>query len=146
MGELAIALGLIGQFKFPATQIASSDANTLDDYEEGQFLPVDNSSAGLALLVVIDYVKIGRMVHCGVSGSYPATADVNLAQFSLPFACAKNGGGVLYHGGASIASRLFTNPLSPNNCLVYRNAPGGQATNADLSNSTLVGSFTYQTT
>ena len=26
--------------KFPATQVASTDANTLDDYEEGTFTPV----------------------------------------------------------------------------------------------------------
>jgi hypothetical protein len=29
----------IGQIKFPATQVASSDANTLDDYEEGTWTP-----------------------------------------------------------------------------------------------------------
>jgi len=37
-----------GQIAFPATQSASANANTLDDYEEGTFTPtlVDNSNTG----------------------------------------------------------------------------------------------------
>jgi hypothetical protein len=31
---------------FPATQSASSDANTLDDYEEGTFTPVYSPASG----------------------------------------------------------------------------------------------------
>jgi len=50
-----------GQIKFPATQNASSDANTLDDYEEGTWTP---SLGGTATYTgqVGNYIKIGRMV------------------------------------------------------------------------------------
>lgn len=137
---------IVGQFKFPATQNASSDANTLDDYEEGQYIPTDNSGAGLVLSLIIDYVKIGRMVFCSLSGSYATTADASSAQFSIPFTCAKTGSGVLFHGGGSTGARLFVVPTNPANCIVYATAPGAQLTNADLSNSAFVGSFTYQTT
>jgi hypothetical protein len=47
---------------FPATQSASSDANTLDDYEEGTFTPslggntTYNGQSG-------NYIKIGKMVY-----------------------------------------------------------------------------------
>ena len=34
-----------GQIKFPATQNASSDANTLDDYEEGTFTPTFSAAS-----------------------------------------------------------------------------------------------------
>src|SRR3990167_787780 len=35
-----------GQIKFPGTQVPSSDANTLDDYEEGTWTPIITSSVG----------------------------------------------------------------------------------------------------
>jgi hypothetical protein len=59
-----------GQITFPATQSASSDANTLDDYEEGTFTPV------LTFSVTTDvtysnrtgvYTKVGRIVTINVS-------------------------------------------------------------------------------
>jgi hypothetical protein len=51
---------------FPATQSASSDANTLDDYEEGTWTPVvkGTSTVGTATYTTQNarYTKIGRMV------------------------------------------------------------------------------------
>jgi hypothetical protein len=51
---------------FPATQSASSDANTLDDYEEGTWTPVvggSTSTSGQSYLVQVGkYTKIGRQV------------------------------------------------------------------------------------
>lgn len=51
-----------GQLIFPAIQQASSNVNTLDDYEEGPWTP---SVGGSASYVVQDghYVKIGKIVH-----------------------------------------------------------------------------------
>jgi hypothetical protein len=55
-----------GQLKFPATQVASSNANTLDDYEEGSWTPViDSSVAGTGRITTANgatYVKVGRQV------------------------------------------------------------------------------------
>lgn len=52
--------------KFPATQVPSSDANTLDDYEEGTWTPAFSSAAGsdgsLAYTSGGRYTKIGNMV------------------------------------------------------------------------------------
>jgi hypothetical protein len=44
---------------FPSTQSASSDANTLDDYEEGTWTPATGGGTG----TVANYTKIGRMVY-----------------------------------------------------------------------------------
>ena len=58
---------------FPATQSASSDANTLDDYEEGTWTP--NQGGGLTVVGTFSssgkYTKIGNMVFLQgyVSGS-----------------------------------------------------------------------------
>jgi hypothetical protein len=55
--------------KFPATQVASADANTLDDYEEGTWTP--NQGPGLTVVGTFassgSYTKIGRVVHVRVS-------------------------------------------------------------------------------
>jgi hypothetical protein len=50
---------------FPATQSASSDANTLDDYEEGTWTPTFSSSGGTITTYSASgrYTKIGRIVY-----------------------------------------------------------------------------------
>ena len=54
-------LTISGQVKFPATQNASTDVNTLDDYEEGSWIP---AVGGTATYLVQDgkYTKIGNKV------------------------------------------------------------------------------------
>lgn len=57
-----------GNVAFPATQVASADANTLDDYEEGTWTPTNTSSSGFTAGVTSyygstpSYTKIGRKV------------------------------------------------------------------------------------
>jgi hypothetical protein len=50
---------------FPATQSASSNANTLDDYEEGTWTPTVTSAAGslTAYTSTGNYTKIGNNVY-----------------------------------------------------------------------------------
>jgi len=54
---------------FPATQVASTDPNTLDDYEEGTFLMTFGADAAPTGVTYGDrtmrYVKIGRLVWFG---------------------------------------------------------------------------------
>jgi hypothetical protein len=54
------------QVIFPATQVPSSDPNTLDDYEEGTWTPVlggDGGASGQTYLIQKgSYTKIGRQV------------------------------------------------------------------------------------
>ena len=56
---------------FPATQDASSNANTLDDYEEGTWTPVFKGTTGDPTVTYTQqsgrYVKIGRMFYWGVA-------------------------------------------------------------------------------
>ena len=60
------------QIKFPATAVPSSDANTLDDYEEGTWTPslVCGTSGTITIASptgVGNYTKIGRQVHICVA-------------------------------------------------------------------------------
>lgn len=89
-----------GQIKFPATQNASSNANTLDDYEEGTFTPSFTFATPGDLSVVYStqtgrYTKIGRMVYFDVtlvmSTFTHTTASGNAQITGLPFASANDG-------------------------------------------------------
>jgi hypothetical protein len=66
-----ISLGSNGQIVFPATQNASANANTLDDYEEGGFTPTvtaETPPSGISYFAQVGrYVKIGRMVQVEIS-------------------------------------------------------------------------------
>jgi hypothetical protein len=57
-------LKLSGGITFPATAVAASDANTLDDYEEGTWTP--NQGSGLTVVGTFSssgrYIKIGSLV------------------------------------------------------------------------------------
>jgi hypothetical protein len=65
-----------GQITFPTTQSASTDANTLDDYEEGTWTP--NQGGGLTVVGTFSssgtYVKIGKKVS--VFGILSATTSI----------------------------------------------------------------------
>jgi hypothetical protein len=73
---------------FPATQSPLSDANTLDDYEEGTWTPTASTnitgSSGAGT-----YTKVGRMVYCAGSLSVTAiSGDFVIA--GLPFTNSAN--------------------------------------------------------
>jgi len=75
---------------FPATQSASTDANTLDDYEEGTWTPAWSfSTSGSAPLVVqySSYTKIGRLVTASVRlyTSPTSSPTGNATLTGLPF-------------------------------------------------------------
>ena len=78
-----------GNVAFPATQVASADANTLDDYEEGLFTPTleGASSSGTTATGTGYYTKIGRLVNVGVRfGNVAVSGGSGEAKISgLPF-------------------------------------------------------------
>ena len=100
---------LVGQLKFPATQNASSDANTLDDYEEGTWTPTitgSGGSSGQAYDIQIGrYVKLGLLVWLQgyvrlstlgtitgnvIIGGLPFTLE-NVTNMNAPGACVWEG-------------------------------------------------------
>jgi hypothetical protein len=127
---------------FPATQSASSDANTLDDYEEGTWTPTDGSGAGLTFSdVTARYTKVGRLVTVSVQLSYPITANGNNAQINgLPFAATVDSGlAIGYDHTAQVRNAYVTgSTIRPYATGSTRN------TNANLTQSiflTLAGSY-----
>lgn len=89
-------IGLFGgQIKFPASQNASSDANTLDDYEEGTWTPnvVNNGSTSSWTTKQGSYVKTGGYVtfwfSCDNGTSNGGTGNGALL-LTLPFQISTN--------------------------------------------------------
>lgn len=75
---------------FPATQVASAGANTLDDYEEGTFTPtiIGTTTAGAGTYTTQGgrYTKIGRVVHVQIRLTWTAhTGTGNMQIEGLPF-------------------------------------------------------------
>jgi hypothetical protein len=112
---------------FPATQSASSDANTLDDYEE-------------ELGTLGTYVKIGRMVHCNVAISLSGTSSPTVGLSGLPFT---NTGGGQFSSGAS---KAVIRSLSSSNAFILINVDAGATTMSFNSNATNLGASFLQGT
>lgn len=81
-GVLQVSNGIT----FPATQSASTDANTLDDYEEGTFTPTLGGTAVYDIQTG-RYTKIGRLVYFFINlrPSSLGTGSTNTIS-GLPFA------------------------------------------------------------
>jgi hypothetical protein len=128
-GNLVLGGGTVGAtgvgVTFPATQVASSDANCLDDYEEGTWTPVvaDASTGGNVGTCVINsatYTKIGRQVSIQfVISSIDTTgmaAGNALTIRGFPFAAATTEHGNFY------TYRVGRNAATVSSCALV---PGG---------------------
>jgi hypothetical protein len=119
--------------QFPATQNASSNANTLDDYEEGTWTPTFFGSGTpgtyTTTSVTATYTKVGRLVTArfDVSFSVASGGTESFMGGGLPFAY--KDGAVLT--GAGFAAELDTTASSSNGiCLV--NSSGVSSTEISL--------------
>jgi hypothetical protein len=97
-GLVDISAAGAGQIKFPATQNASSDVNTLDDYEEGTWTPTffGSSSAGTTTYNsrAGNYTKVGRLVTVNASmaiSSATGTGVVTIGGFPFTSASGTQG-------------------------------------------------------
>ena len=150
---------------FPASQSASSDANTLDDYEEGTWTPVvknDNSTTVTVSVGAARYVKIGKIVNCTLIFDRNDTATLTGAiTFDLPFPSNASGSNYASYGtfwalgsGANIASGVVLLDNYANNignfAVGYNNVTFGYL-NFGITASTVqnggrvLSSFTYET-
>jgi hypothetical protein len=137
-------LQLSSGITFPATQVASTNANTLDDYEEGTWTP---SVGGTATYTVQDgyYVKIGKVVYVSARFLINVIGTGSTSTISgLPFVSANTfARGEFSVGRATaLATALFSLTLEvPNNSstIIFqgRTAAGNQTDiAAAMGNST----------
>ena len=98
---------------FPATQSASTNANTLDDYEEGTWEPVYTNWTTSPSTVYATYTKVGRLVTVnmyafnGVATAFTASID------GLPFASAADAIGSFLANSSNNYAIAFTGSIIP---------------------------------
>lgn len=116
---LWVASGLVsfdgGQIQFPATQLPSSDPNTLDDYEEGTFtltLRFGGGTTGITYSIQsANYTKTGREVFIHYllvltsKGSSVGNADISAMPFTSDATFTRGSGAVVW---ANMTSALVT--------------------------------------
>jgi hypothetical protein len=134
---------------FPATQSASSDANTLDDYEEGTWTPVlaRTGSNYTFSFQAGSYVKIGSLVTCSFSINISAITTQGSTYNTLsglPFT-PKNqfSGNLRYTGSLAIKA-----PLTSANSFYYSGAfffnDGTSALQVNFTTGEMFGVITFE--
>ena len=131
---------------FPATQSASSDANTLDDYEEGTWTPTVTANSGSITTYTSagQYRKIGSLVVLQFQYviTNNGTGAISITISGIPFSGTANiatcifreiavtgvNGTFVFNGATSIVGSTYNNSY-----------PGGTSWN-------VVGTISYQTT
>ena len=134
-GDVQVSKGI----SFPATQSAQSDANTLDDYEEGTFTPTINSSGGGTGTYAANgqtgvYTKVGNRVfftiwldwtaHSGSGtmniGGLPFTSSTTTNLWTAVSVSS-------FSGGVTLSANSYLIPSIPNNSTLialYQTATG----------------------
>jgi hypothetical protein len=135
-----------GQIRFPATAVGTVQPNTLDDYEEGVWIPADVSGAGLVLANgVCRYTKIGRMVAANFFTTYPVNANGTTVAFGgLPF---NNKGSASVNIGFTSSATVARTGITEDESTYARlystsNVP---LVNSNLSGVTIRGTIVYET-
>ena len=118
---------------FPATQSASTDANTLDDYEEGTWTPAlkfGGNSTGMTISATGKYTKIGNVVYwtCDFALSAKGSSTGSATITGLPFTS--------FNGTYSPAVVWAYDMASLTGSIIYRVA----------SNSTTIDIYQYDAT
>lgn len=114
---------------FPATQVPSSDPNTLDDYEEGTWVPSVGGNATYTAQTGY-YTKVGRLVHIhcrlviNVLGTGSASTITTLPYTSL----VATGGGTVFWTNSAAAYVYIA---------AYANGTSVQFTGATAATATL---------
>jgi hypothetical protein len=125
---------------FPATQSASSNANTLDDYEEGTWTPAGGSLTNNATAT---YTKVGRIVYANFDISFPLGGAASQVQVSgMPFtALSPGGGGCL--GICGYAVPILLNIERANTFFVFSTFGGVVINYSDFNGLRLIGTLVY---
>jgi hypothetical protein len=132
---------------FPASQSASTDANTLDDYEEGSWTPtieINSSSTGIAYGTQVGrYTKVGNVVTCwfylGLTNKGSSSGSVTL--LGIPFTPSSTSSlfsvycGTLKNAASSFGSYA---QIFPSNSVIAFKKQGSDTdmSNTDLNNNT----------
>jgi hypothetical protein len=147
---------------FPATQSASTDANTLDDYEEGAWTPALFFTADTGIGYTIRdgrYTKVGRIVTVAftivLSSKGSSTGGATIA--GLPFPAYNVGGSYPVYAGILVGESNMASMPTGTYCLAWSDSrlylrsnaatTWSGLTDANFTNtSNFYGTVTYEAT
>jgi hypothetical protein len=134
---------------FPATQSASTDANTLDDYEEGDWTPTITATTGSftttsSTAANCTYVKIGKKVVCNIRWQIDSfgTGTNGCKITGLPFSIGSSQRGSAPAINGSISQALASLVYSDGNYVEFYKYDG-TFTSADFQGRGLSATITY---
>ena len=113
-----------GQITFPATAVPSSNANTLDDYEEGTWTPTyvfsgGNGTANFSLSAAT-YTKIGNIVLLNLYFNFTkGTASGDFTITGVPFGAYTRSPCTLDWDGGGAASNVLVSEISGSTIYFY---------------------------
>lgn len=126
---------------FPATQSSSSDANTLDDYEEGTFTPTWTGGT-ITAVNFCAYTKVGRLINVMYDLQLGSSSSGSLSGFTLPFTPSPS---TFYAGSFNYNSGSTTQVINIDAGVVSIRASvnAGSVTSAQVSGYRLIFNVTY---
>ena len=128
---------------FPPTQVASTNVNTLDDYEEGTWTP--NKVSGTAFTSASGrYTKVGNLVTATFLVVFAVETNSAFAQISsFPFSAS---GGAAENNGLGVGYNTSAIPVGGTVSLTtmsFRQNGGVDVTCTQMSGATVTGTLTY---
>jgi len=123
----------------------TTTGSTVKNYQEGVWVPTDQSGASLTLSTgVCRWTKVGRIVTANFNLTYPATANASDTVIGgLPFL---NKGFAAVNIGYTTVSTLLRGLTSDEQYyFLWYKADGSRPTNADLSTANIKGTISYET-
>ena len=109
---------------------SNTDANTIDDYEEGTWTPAAQSYSGTFNASEAQYIKVGRLVHAHLSADFNGTDSSRVVITGLPFTSNNTAAVSLYFNNSNFDTIKF---------LVSGTTMLGADTDGDLAYTTLTG-------
>jgi hypothetical protein len=141
---------------FPATQSASSDANTLDDYEEGTFTPtltINGVTTGITGNYYGEYIKIGRQVfvsfYIALTNKGSTSGNVSVGVFPFAITAPNNTYGFaliqIFNQASAFSAGIQINTSGTSSELKKTGITTDTSlNNSDLNNNTtFIGNFVY---
>ena len=114
-------LQLSGGITFPATAVAASDVNTLDDYEEGTWTPNINSG----------YNTSNTVTYTAQNGTYTKIGRLVVAAFHIDIATWSGNAGPVFFGGLPFTPATTTDARFQ--CAAYLSGPNTPASTVSVN-------------
>lgn len=131
-----------GSLSFPAVPIVSADPNTLDDYEEGTWVPT-NQYVTLTNNDTATYRRIGSLVYASFDVTFPASANSNLAEIvGLPYNIGSGVAEAVSVTFSDYGSQVYMYTSFASGANIYTNA-GVALQNTQVATKRFVGYFMY---